>query len=117
MTDHRLFLVHSAQQPSVAALALRSQADETTQAWETLRTSLVGKSSARTRQDQIDIDVALRELSRAEPMLTAWSAPESAGPELRSSEAIWTLAVLVWASTLLLVIGLIGAAAYLLGRG
>ncbi len=115
MTD--LFLVHSTQRPSPAALAPRSQAEERTQAWETLRTSLVGKSSARTRQDQIDIDAALRELSRAEPTLTSWSAPESAGEELQSSEAIWTLAVLVWASTLFLVIGLIGAVAYLLGRG
>ena len=59
----------------------------------------------------------MRELRRAEPTLASWKVPDRAATEPRSPEAIWTLAVLVWATTTLLVGSLIGAAAFLLGRG
>ena len=108
MTEERLFLVHAA--PARTA--------ELSAAWDALRGVLVGREPARPgSEEEIAIDAATCELRRAEPSLKGWSAPDRASAEPRSPDATWARAVLVWGATLALIAGLIGAAAYLIGRG
>ena len=108
MTEQRLFLMQSA----------RARTAERSAGWDALREVLVGRAPARpASEEEIAIDAATRELRRAEPSLASWSAPDRASAEPRSPDATWARAVLVWGATLALIAGLIGAVAYLIGRG
>jgi hypothetical protein len=112
MKEPRLFLVHSAQRSPAQA-----RATELSATWDVLRDVLVGRPARPDSEEEIAIDAATCELRRAEPSLASWSAPDRASGEPRSPQALWTLAVLVWGATLALIVGLIGAVAYLAGRG
>ncbi len=117
MDEQRLFLDRPARRPPFGSPRNKDRAAGAAQSWDALRASLIGESRLFLgRRDHIDVDIAMRELRRAEPTLASWKACESRAAEPRSPEAIWTLAVLLWATTTLLVGSLIGAAAFLLGR-
>ena len=112
MDEQRLFLDRPARRPPFGSPRNKDRAAGAAQSWDALRASLIGEG----HRFRGDVDIAMRELRRAEPTLASWKACESRAAEPRSPEAIWTLAVLLWATTTLLVGSLIGAAAFLLGR-